>query len=255
MKKYIILTCISLAAILSATAQEFKVNKASGKIVLNLSSATVEGYSGSEIVFKSESKQEDEDPRAKGLRAINGAGLVDNTGLGISVTDKGTTVDVRQVAPNVAIKILVPKGVIVSFAYHKVENAGKVFFKNLENEIEVSVDYNSVDLENVTGPISVSSIYGSVDAKFGDRVKGPIAIASIYSTVDVAIPVTTNANVKLSSSHGSILASADLKIVMERKENDDMVSYGNLVVGKLGTGGTDFKLTSEYGKIYLRKSK
>lgn len=255
MKKFLIITLISLSAISITRAQEYKVNKTSGKLNINLSSVTVEGYDGNEIVFSTQKSEAEADPRAKGLRAINGSGIVDNTGLGISVVENGTTTEVSQVASsNLDIKILVPKGVIVSYAWHRVES-GKVSFRNMENEIEISTDYNSIDLENISGPASVRALYGTVDARFNDHIKGPISIASIYSTVDVAIPTTTKANVKLNSSHGEILASAEFKIEMEKNGDSDMINYSNIVNGKLNGGGTEFKLVSEYGKIYLRKSK
>lgn len=256
MKKYIILTIISLAAIVSTQAQEYKISKSSGKLNIKIPSVTIEGYDGNEIVFKSESKKQEEDPRAKGLHAINGAGNVDNTGLGISVLDKGTTIDVVPVtAGNLAIKILVPKGITISYAYKSMMNAGKIIFRNIESEIESTTDYNSVELDNVSGPVTVNAMYGSVDAKFSDRIKGPISIASIYSTVDVAIPVTTAADVKLSAKHGTIMASSELKIAIEKKAGEeDMISYGgNVVNGKLNGGGFQLKLNAEFGKIYLRK--
>ena len=256
MKKYLIITLLSLAGITVARAQEYKLNKSSGKMVINLSSVTVEGYSGDQIIFKSQKNEEDMDPRAKGLRAINGAGYDDNTGLGISVEEKGSTIEVNQVASaDLAVKILVPKSVILSIVCHKMPNAGTIICKNLENEIEISTDYNGIKLENVTGPVIVRALYGSVDATFSEHIKGPISIASIYSVVDVTIPQDTKANVKLNSSNGTILASAELKIEMEKRNDDDMITYGGNVNGKLNGGGIDFKLTSEYGKIYLRKAK
>ena len=256
MKNYFVITLIiSLATINRAWAQDYKVKKTSGKVMLNLPSVTVEGYSGNEIIFSSSRSQADADPRAKGLRAINGSGFTDNTGLGISVTESGTTLEVNQVSSDPAIKIMVPKGVILSYACHRVSNAGKVYFNNVQNEIEISTDYNQIELENVTGPVSVRAIYGSVDAKFTKPVKGPVSIASVYSTVDIAIPLDTKANLNLSSSHGSILAASDMKIEMSKNTDSDMISYGNVVNGKLNGGGSEFKITAEYGKIYLRKTK
>lgn len=255
MKKYLIITLISFSAITGAKAQDYKVNKTSGKMILNLPSVTVEGYNGNEIVFSSQRTQADADPRAKGLREINGSGYTDNTGLGISVIEKGATLEVNQVSFDLAIKIMVPKGLLLSYSYHKVLNSGKAIFKNLENEIETSTDYNQIELENVTGPLTVRAIYGSVDAKFNAPIKGPVSIVSVYSAVDVSIPQNTKINVKLNSSHGSILASSDLKLELEKNTDSDMISYGNTVNGKLNGGGTEFKLTSEYGKIYLRKAK
>ncbi len=254
-KNVCILSLLCIAAVGPLLGQEFKLAKSTGKLVLNLSSVTIEGYDGKEILFSTGYSEAEQDPRAKGLRAINGAGFVDNTGLGISVVENGATAEVNQVASNVSVKIRVPKAVVISIEYHRVGSADLISCKNMENEIEISTDYNKISLENITGPVTVRALYGSVDAIFSKNMKGPVSIASIYATVDVSIPADTKANVKLSSAHGSILASADLKIEMEKGENSDMISYGNLVNGKLNGGGALFKLMADYGKIYLRKNK
>lgn len=257
MKKLLIITFAGLAAITVARAQDYKINKTSGKLDIRLSGVTVEGYDGNQVVFHSERDEQEKDPRAKGLRAINGNGLEDNTGLGINVVENGATTEVRQVASsNQDIKIMVPKGVIVSFSCRSVE-AGTVRFKNLDNEIEISTEYNSVELENVTGPATVKALYGGVTAKFNDHIKGPISIVSVYAAVDITIPGDTKANVNLSSSHGEILAAAGLKIEMAKHDEGGMVRYGgaNDVEGKLNGGGIELKLSSEYGKIYLRETK
>ncbi len=252
MKKYLITSLLALITLTAIQAQDFKLAKSSGKLVINLSSVVVEGHSGTDIVFSSERQSDESDERAKGLKPISGSGYTDNTGLGISVTDKGTTVEVNQVNQrDRKVKILVPKGIMVSYAFDKVQS-GKVVFRNISNEIEVSVQYNEVHLENVTGPLSVKAIYGGVDAKFNENIKGPISIVSIYGHVDVAIPVTTKANLSMSTSHGEIFAASDFKIDMEK--TTDMVSYSNKVKGKINGGGSDFSLRSDYSKIYLRKN-
>jgi len=253
MKKYLIITLLSLSMYSIAMAQEYKVNKSGGKITLDLSAVTIEGYNGSEVIFSSTKDESEIDDRAKGLKILNGSGDIDNTRLGINVVENGNTLEVHQVAnADIAVKILVPRNIIVSLECHRMLNAGKIEFKNMTNEIEISTDYNQIALENVTGPLTVRALYGSVDAKFSGAIKGPIAIASIYSIVDVSVPRDIKANVKLSSSHGEILAAAELKIVLEKNKAGDMISYGNVVSGKINGGGEDFKLTSEYGKIYLR---
>lgn len=256
MKKYVIATCMALLALTATQAQEYKLAKNTGKLVINLSSVKVEGYGGNEIVFSSSKSDREEDERAKGLRPINGSGYTDNTGLGISVTDKGTTIEVNQVSQRDGeVKIKVPKGVSVSYVFNKVMNAGKAYFKNLESELEISVQHNSVELENVTGPVTAKAVYGSIDAKFSDNIKGPISIVSIYGHVDVAIPTSTKANLKMNSTWGEIFASSDLKIELEKTESNDMISYrSNNVKGKLNGGGAEFTLKSDYSKIYLRKN-
>lgn len=250
--KKILIGMIALLIASMAAAQEFKVAKSSGKLKLNLGRVTVEGHSGNEIIFSSKDHDKEEDERAKGLRAINSLGLEDNTGLGINVTEKDGVVEVNQLkkmnSPDV--KILVPKGVIVSFE-HESQYGGTAVFKNMENEIEVSANYNSVELENVTGPLTVKSVYGGVDAVFNQNVKGPISIVSIYGHVDVALPVTTKANLKLSTSYGEIFVAPDFKIEIDK--SGDYIKYSDRVTGKINGGGMNIDFRSDYGKIYLRK--
>ncbi|HEU5289456.1 MAG TPA: DUF4097 family beta strand repeat-containing protein [Cyclobacteriaceae bacterium] len=248
--KKISIVLVALLVSGMAHAQEFKVAKSTGKLNLHIGRVTVEGHSGNEIIFTSKDGHDrDEDDRAKGLRAINSLGLEDNTGLGINVTEKDGAVEVYQLkkmnSPN--IKILVPKGVIVSFD-HESQYGGKATFKNMENEIEVSCQYNSVELENVTGPLTVKAVYGGVDATFKENVKGPISIVSIYGHVDVALPLATKANLKMSTSYGEIFMAPEFKITVENEGRDS-----DRVKGTINGGGMNIDFRSDYGKIYLRK--
>src|SRR5687768_9354914 len=93
--------------------QEFKVNKSTGKLVIkDVNHVSIEGYNGNEIVFTSLDGTSERDRRAEGLRAINSLGLEDNTGFGLSVQDKGTTIEVYQLKKmdGPRVKIMVPKG-------------------------------------------------------------------------------------------------------------------------------------------------
>jgi hypothetical protein len=179
-------------------------------------------------------------------------GLDDNTGLGINVTQKGDVVEVNQLkkmnAPD--IKVLVPKGVIVSFS-HQSQYGGKATFKNMENEIEISATYNSIELENVTGPLAIKSVYGHIEASLGANIKGPISIVSVYDYVDVALPPATKANLKLSTSYGEIFVGPEFNIEIEKQGN--WVQYSDKVNGKLNGGGLSIDIRADYGKIYLRK--
>ena len=247
--KKIIVGMIALLVTGIATAQEFKVAKSSGRLNLHIGRVTVEGHGGNEIIFSSKDRDRDKDKRAEGLRAINSLGLEDNTGLGINVTEKDGNVEVYQLkkmnSPDV--KILVPKGVIVSFE-HESQYGGEAVFKNMENEIEVSCQYNSVELENVTGPLTVKAVYGGVDATFNQNVKGPISIVSIYGHVDVALPLATKANLKMSTSYGEIFMAPEFKINVEGDDRDS-----DRVKGTINGGGMNIDFRSDYGKIYLRK--
>ncbi len=250
--KWVLMVAVILGTAASLKAQEFKVAKNSGRLEIKIGRVTVEGHGGNDIIFTTADSQKEKDKRAEGLRPVNSLGLVDNTGLGINVTDNGNVVSVAQLKKTNApdVKILVPKGVIVSFSYES-QYGGKAIFKNMSNEIEVDAQYNSIELVNVTGPLTVKTIYGHVDATLDAAMKGPISIVSIYGYVDVAIPVATKANLKMSTSYGEILADPEFKIDIDRQ--GEMVVYSDKVSGKINGGGTAIDLSCNYGKVYLRK--
>lgn len=229
----------------------YKVSKSKGKIQINLGKVTVEGYKGNDIIFSLEGRVPNEDKRAEGLHAINALGLIDNTGLGINVSEKEGILEVNPLKKlsSPAIKILVPENVIVAFR-NQSQYGEKVIFRNMSNEIEIAATYNNVQLENMTGPSVVKSIYGNVEAVFGQNVKGPLSIISVYGLADVTIPKTIKANVKMATPYGEIYISPDLKI--ETEKSGDMIKYGNELTGKLNGGGTGIEIRSDYSKIYLR---
>ena len=247
-----IIALVALTLCARAEAQEYKVAKNSGRLEIHLGRATIEGHAGNDIIFSSKNGHNDKDERAEGLRAVNSLGLDDNTGLGISVVDKGGVIEVRQLQKTNSpdVKILVPKGMIVSFE-HESQYGGEVQFKNMENEIEVSANYNSVELENVSGPVTVKSVYGHVEADFNANMKGPISIVSVYGYVDLTMPLATKADLKLSTSYGEILVAPEFKIEIAKEGGMD--HYSDKVNGKINGGGIKVDLNSNYGKIYLRK--
>jgi hypothetical protein len=247
MKKLVVMLLVLIAA--GANAQEHKVAMTSGRLELHLGRATIEGHNGNEIIFSVRDFEKDRDPRSEGLASINSLGLKDNTGgLGLNVTKNGDIVSVYNLKKNNSpdVRIQVPKGVIVSFEHQGVQG-GTATFRNMENEIEVSVQYNSVELENVSGPLAVRTIYGHVEATLTGNMKDPISIVSVYGYADVTVPTATKADLKMETNYGEILVDPDLKIDFDRGSDDDRVS------GKLNGGGVDLDITSNYGKVYLRK--
>jgi predicted membrane protein len=237
-------------------AQEFKISKSSGKLeIKEVNHVTIEGYSGNEIVFTSLDGPHEKDKRAEGLRAVSNMGLEDNTGLGLAVIDKGNSVEVYQLKKmdGPKVKIQVPKGISVSYL-HTSPYGDDVRFKNVESEIEVSTTHNSVHLENLTGPITVKTVHGDIEADFNAAMKSPISIASVHGLVDVTIPQATKANVEMKTEHGEIFVHPDVKIDFENQAKEGWVTYGsNKIKGKINGGGLDITLSTPHGNIYLRK--
>lgn len=252
MNKIKIIAFFLLSLPVIVEAQEYKIAKTSGRLELNIGRVTVEGYDGNEIIFSSGNHNAEKDERAEGLRVINSLGLEDNTGLGIHVEDKGNVIEVHQLkqthAPNITVRV--PKGIIVSFK-HDSQYGGKATFTNLSNEIEVSAVYNSVELRQVTGPVTIETTYGGVTADFVAPIKDPVSIVSIYGFVDVTLPQATQADLKLSTSYGDIFVAPEFDIAVAT--TNGMKVYSDKVTGTINGGGVDIDLDCNYGKIYLRK--
>ena len=252
MKKIKIIAVFLLTLPFITTAQEYKIAKSSGRLELNIGGVTVEGHDGNEIIFSSRNHKAEKDERAEGLQLVNSLGLEDNTGLGIHVEDKGNVITVHQLkkthSPDITVRV--PKGVIVSFK-HDSQYGGKATFSNLSNEIEVSAVYNSIELDRVTGPVTIETTYGGVTADFVSPIKDPVSIVSIYGFVDVTLPQATKADLKLSTSYGDIFVAPEFDINVATSEG--MKVYGDKVTGTINGGGVDIDLDCNYGKIYLRK--
>jgi Toastrack DUF4097 len=245
----------TLVLTIAAEAQEYKLTKSTGRLeIKEVNDVTIEGNSSNEIIFTRMNSSQERDERAEGLRAISSLGLEDNTGIGLSVIDKGNIVEVRQLKrmDGPQIKIMVPKGVIVSYT-HTSPYGSDITFKNVEGEIEVSTVHNGIKLENVTGPMTLNTVHGTIEADFNPGMKSPIAIASVHGLVDITIPAATKATLSMSTAYGEIFVDPAIHIDLDKKD-DDWVRYGSgKVSGKINGGGLDITLSSSHGNIYLRK--
>lgn len=232
MKKQFIVLFSLLAIAVSASAQkEYKLNKNSGQLNLNIPGAIVEGYSGNEIIFSiPKGEKEEVDERAKGLRAISGSGFADNTGLGIDVSEKGAEINVNVVNREIKgiLTIKVPQNIKIVFTNKSNVYQNEIILKNLKSEIEVSTSYNKIKLENNSGPMNIKTLYGSVDAIFTEAIKGPVSIVSVYGYVDVSLPANTKANVELGTSYGKLYAAEGLKIAIDKSEKAERSGFTSI---------------------------
>lgn len=253
MKKLILIAVSGLGIMSPLYAQEYKVSKNSGRLeIREVNHVSIEGYNGSEIVFTSRDNDRDDDERAKGLRALSSLGLEDNTGLGLSVVDKGDVVEVQQLKKTEGpeIKIMVPKGVLVSYT-HSSPYGDEIEIKNFDGEIRISMVHNDVVLTNTSGPTTVKTVHGDIDASLGTTLSASVTLESVHGHVDVALPVTAKANLILSTNRGEMLVDPDFKIELDK--TGTLVNYSDKIRGKLNGGGTEITLTSHHDNVYLRK--
>lgn len=235
---------------------EYKLAKSSGKLIISeINSVEIEGTTGNEIIFTTADKGRAVPERAQGLRAVSAMGLEDNTGLGLSVVAKGDVVEVQQMSKmsDIQYKILVPKGVIISYN-HNSPHGSDVKVSNVEGELEMSSLHNSIELNNVTGPMSINTIHGDINVVFGtiNQAK-PISIISVHGHVDITMAATSKVNFKMSTSWGEIFVDPAMKLEFGTT-SDDMKRYGSSdLSAKLNGGGVEMNLSSTHNNIYVRK--
>ena len=99
----LLLTLFAALGMTTLWAQkEHKIQMSSGLLSIEqVNEVSIEGHSGSEVIITTNhQRDEEEDERAKGLRIINGSGLTDNTGIGLSISKESDKVVVSSVSKN-----------------------------------------------------------------------------------------------------------------------------------------------------------
>jgi len=232
---------------------QFKINQSSGKISFyEVNAVSFEGHSGNEILISPEDDDLEKPERAEGLKLISPAGIVDNSGIGLSVVTEGSETAVHQISSrsDTRYTVKVPAG--VSIYYECTTHAGRtVMVQDLASELEISANFNSVELERVSGPLAISTVHGSIEADFTEISQdNSISLHSVHNHVDVSVPSDAKASFRLNTSWGEMFTDLDL----DYGQRDDLRQISSKkIAGKFNGGGVDFSLTSTHDDIYLRK--
>ncbi|MBO3697974.1 hypothetical protein [Roseivirga sp. E12] len=251
----IALTALALFATIGLSAQEaysVSISNASSTtiVIKEVNRVSVEAYDGTEVLIEN-SKGNAKPERAEGLKALSSRGE-DNTGIGLNVEKSGNEVTIFQAArrPQGKYTIKVPKSVKVQIEHTGNWEGGKIEVYGVTGELEISGRYNSVYLEDVSGPALVNTVYGKVEAIFTELSQsGPTSLVSVYSTVDVTLPANTKADVSIKTPYGE--AYSDME--MEFPKSEGMRKVSSTVQGTLNGGGVELAIKASYSNAYLRK--
>jgi lia operon protein LiaG len=241
------------AGILSA--QEYKLtvqNSKDTKLVLKDFSGTlpIEGYSGSDIIITSAGGDFAPPEKAKGLKPIYPSGS-DNTGIGLDVQKVENNITITCLVPftkESEYKIKVPENMSIEIS-SGCERNNDVNIKGIKNEIDIETCHD-IKLENVTGPLVLSSISGNIDITYSaiNSTKSS-SVNSVSGDIDITLPVKTATNLELNVVSGAIYSDFDFS---ESQKNLKKIG-GNETKYSLNGGGFKFSIGSVSGNIYLRK--
>jgi lia operon protein LiaG len=253
--KYILPFCIALFFAGVSRAQEFKVaadNTKDSKLTLDdfRGDLQIEGYSGTEIIATPSGDRFETPDQARGLKPIYAAGT-DNTGIGVAMEKNGNRITLRCLLPftkSATYRIRVPENIALEIE-RDCAGGGETTIANIKNEIDFK-GCHSITLKNVSGPLVLSTISGSVNVVFTElRQDKSISIASVSGEVDVTLPAKAAFNLEMGTISGNMYSDFDLQ-----PTNADMrrVGGGNIQAHVNG-GGVDVKLHSISSNVYLRK--
>lgn len=259
--KHIIFTILCVSLSCQAWSQkQHTINKSSGTLkIMGIDALQIEGHSGKEVIFINNAKSsEEQSQRIKGLRVINSAGLRDNSGIGLSINDSGDITTIQQVTNGASCScddgytIKVPAGLNL-YVEHSTTYGDDVYIKGINGEIEISVNYNDVILDNISGPVSAKTVYGDLESVFSSvNQSNPISLVSVYGHVDVSVPSSTKADLNVKTNYGALYSDLDIQIkTVDEKGNLKSVSTKR-VNGTLNGGGVEITLNSMYDDVYLR---
>ncbi len=234
-------------------AQTHTIQKSSGKLIIKeVNKVNIVGHEGSSVDISIEGDSKALPERAEGLKMISALGLTDNTGIGLAVSSEGEVTTIQAVSPHSDQRYVIslPAGVSVLYE-HSTHEGDDILIKDVRSEVEVSAQFNSVRLENVTGPMAINTIHGSIEADFSSvNQENSITLVAVHDYVDVTVPAGTRANFHLESHYGTMFTDLDLEF--QQEEGMKKIS-SKKIDATFNGGGVDFTIKSNHDDIFLRQ--
>ncbi|MDA8692537.1 DUF4097 domain-containing protein [Saprospiraceae bacterium] len=257
--KIIYILIISFTILNTIDCQEIKVTPTTDWVeFINVNSVSIQGYDGTDIIINSsggEKEDEEVNTIATGLKLWDQDEFISDAKAGLKIDQKNKVLVIKQISKNICdndreYNIKVPKNMNIKYE-HSSWDADVLSIEDMAGTIEVSSNYNEVILNNVTGPMAIKTVYGSIDAEFLTvSQEGSISLYSVYEHVNVTLPTSTKSKFNLSTSYGDIYTDFDINVDVEKSKKKGWT--GSKLVGDLNGGGVDIIVTATYDNVYLR---
>ena len=144
-------------------------------------------------------------------------------------------------------------------------NAGPIVVENIDGDIEVNNQNESITMTNVSGSVVANAHNGRLKVEM-TRVSPdkPMAFTTFNGPVEVTLPSTLKANLRLRSDHGEILSDFDIQVRpvsaspsqnVRGPDGRIRIEVNQSIQGTVNGGGPEFEFRSFNGSIIVRKGK
>lgn len=142
-------------------------------------------------------------------------------------------------------------------------NQGPIIVENVEGEIEVNNQNESVTMTNVAGSVVANAHNGHVKVVMTRLASDKaMAFTSFNGNVDVTLPPSVKANLKLRSDMGEVFTDFDIQVrpatttapqAVRGGDGRIRIDVNKSVQGTVNGGGPEFELRTFNGNIYVRR--
>jgi hypothetical protein len=142
-------------------------------------------------------------------------------------------------------------------------NDGPIVVENVEGEIEVHNQNESITLTNVAGSVVANAMNGTVKVIMARLTADKaMAFTSFNGDVDVTLPASAKANLRMRSDMGEIFTDFDVQIrpaapaapqSARRSDGRVRIDFNQSSQGTVNGGGPELEFRTFNGNIYVRK--
>jgi Toastrack DUF4097 len=209
------------------------------------------------VAGETEEQAKEEQAKKAGLKQIPLA----SSGLTVEEDNNHVSVEIESFRRAYDLAIKVPAGSSVKL---QTTNMGEIRVENVTGEVEVENTNGPITLQNVSGTVVASTTNGDIEAVLARVAPDkPMSFATFNGDVDVTLPPDAKASLRLKSQEGDVYSDFDLALKAAPVKTEESgkssgrfrVSIERAAMGTINGGGSEMKLETFNGNIYIRKKK
>ncbi len=223
----------------------------------------VEGYDGSDLIIEPYPVEPLKNSTAESLGLKNITTLVKSSSPALEkppfIRESPNYVNIMfSPSDYPALIIKIPRSTHLKLSATGIKDR-KVVIKNLTGELEVRGAVPLMEIDNIAGPLTVSSNAVTAskviitnlkyDNKISDKNKALLYLSGFMSDFDISLPEDIKANIYIKLDNGDVYSDIDIVKTYGNSNNQNTIS------GTINGGGAYISIISTYGNVALRKQK